>query len=115
MAKMTKAAQAERAEAIERLREWVKPGDQLFTILRNVSASGMSRTIQVIKIDAKGEPLFLGFNVAQALGLTFDSKREGVKVSGCGMDMGFHLVDSLGRALYPDHKGQGQTFRHRWM
>jgi hypothetical protein len=44
----TKAKQAEVAEAIAQLREWIKPGDTVYTILDSVSRSGMSRQIRVI-------------------------------------------------------------------
>ena len=107
---MPNATKAERAEALERLREWVKPGDTLFTILRHVSRSGMQRTIDVVMIgdDKRGngpEVSALGWNIAQALGMPFDSDREGVKVGGCGMDMGFALVYELGAALFPEGFG----------
>lgn len=110
---MTRAQQAERAEALERLREWLKPGDTVYTILRHVSRSGMQRTIDVVHFDARGAthdgrqgtPLHLGYNIAQALGMSYDRQREGVKVGGCGMDMGFHLVYSLSSALFRDGFG----------
>ncbi len=105
MARATKAQQAEQAEAIERLRDWIKPGDTVYTILRHRAASGMSRVIDhvVIEIDA-GVPKVhhIGWNVAKAIGLTYDRDRDGIKVSGTGMDMGFSLVYDLGRVMFPD-------------
>lgn len=94
------------AEATVRIREWVKPGDTLYTQLKSVSRSGMSRVIQVVKIDcSKGEPSlsYLGWNVAKALGWGYDDRKEGVKVGGCGMDMGFHLVYSLSHTLFGEY------------
>lgn len=104
---MTKAQQAERAEALERLREWLKPGDTVYTILRHVSRSGMQRNIApVVFLDGRADnPRFLYWNVALVLGMTPDREREGVKVGGCGMDMGFHLVYSLSSALFRDGFG----------
>lgn len=94
----------ERAECIQRLKEWLKPGDTVYTILRHVSRSGMSRRISVIIPDKTrpGEFLFLDGNVADALGWGLSRKpgEEGVKVSGCGMDMGFHLVYVLSQTLW---------------
>jgi hypothetical protein len=29
-------------------------------------------------------------------------KRDGLVVGGCGMDMGWHIIYNLGRALFPD-------------
>ncbi len=103
------ATKAESREAVDRLHEWVKPGDTLYTILRHVSRSGMSRIIDVVGIDREetgpdGSPRIwaFGWNVAKALRLPFDRDRDGVKISGCGMDMGFEVVYLLGRTLYPE-------------
>lgn len=95
-------------EAIERLREWIKPGDTLYTILRHVSRSGMFRVIDVVKINGPEETLTLGWNVAAALGMGYDHEREGVRISGCGMDMGFEIVYNLGRVLFEDFRCTGK-------
>jgi len=101
----------EREEARERLLEWLKPGDTVYTILRHVSASGMTRHISVVKPyvregDGEIDFLHLDYNVARALGEREARNRlggrDGIKVGGCGMDMGFHLVYSLSRALWPE-------------
>lgn len=101
------AKSAVRQEAIDRLKVWIKPGDTLFTQLKSVSRSGMSRVIQVVKIECnpdRQEPdvLYLGYNVAQACDMKYDREREGVKIGGCGMDMGFALVYDLARVLFAD-------------
>jgi hypothetical protein len=96
-------SQFERADAIVRLKDWIKPGDTLYTEIKNVSRSGMSRVIQVIKINCNnGEPSlsYLGYSIALALDWKYDREREGVKVGGCGMDMGFHMIHTLGYVLY---------------
>lgn len=110
---MTKAKQKEQQEAIERLREWVRDGDTVYLVLRRVSASGMSRVIAPIVFrpspyDQKPDPLFIGFNAALATGYSFDRKLEGVRLNGCGMDMGFSLVNDLARTL-------GIKLTHRWL
>lgn len=88
-------------EAIERLREWLNPGDVVYTNVTHVSRSGMSRHIKVYKFE-NNEPRYLTYNVAQALGWRFiRDPREAVKVDGCGMDMGFHLVYELSHTLFP--------------
>lgn len=97
------AKNAVRQEAVDALRAWIKPGDTIHTQLKSVSRSGMSRVIQVVQITCKdGEPSvsYLGYNVAQACGFNYDREREGVKISGCGMDMGFSLVYELSAALF---------------
>lgn len=102
---MTTVTKAEHTEAaLERLREWLKPGDTVHTILRHVSRSGMQRTIQLVKLGNDGDVAYLGYNAHLAgVGSGYDNKREGIKVSGCGMDMGFALVYELSYALF----GQG--------
>lgn len=105
----------ERDEAIARLREWVKPGDTVYTILRHVSSSGMTRYIDIIhiSINAEGKPsvTWLGWNAAKALDMSYGRDYEGVKVSGCGMDMGFSLVCDLSSVLF----GDGYFLNHRWL
>ena len=88
-------------EAVERLRNWLKPGDTVYTSVVHVSRSGMQRSIKVYQIK-DNQPLFLSYNVAKALGSGYDQHREAVKISGCGMDMGFHLVYELARTLWPN-------------
>jgi hypothetical protein len=43
----------------------------------------------------------IGWLACQAMGDNYDSDRQGIKASGCGMDMGFNLVYNLGRTLWP--------------
>ncbi len=93
---------SEREEAITHLRKVLKPGDTIFTVLRHVSRSGMMRHISVLKIESADRILDLDFNASKALGWSRVDKGDGVKVSGCGMDMGFHIVYSLSQELFPD-------------
>jgi hypothetical protein len=89
--------QAEQDEARAELREMFPPGTTVPTILRHVSQSGMSRAISVIDpADAQD----VSYLVARALGEKVDQRWGGIKVTGCGMDMGFHLVYALSSVLY---------------
>ena len=97
----TAAKEREKQEAIEKLREWIKPGDTVHTILRHVSQSGMSRDISVVLIRPDGSTLHPDYAVAKATGYPL-SKKEGIRIGGCGMDMGFQLVYVLSRILYAD-------------
>jgi hypothetical protein len=105
---MNKKQQSERDEYIAKLRETLKPGDTLHTVLRSVSRSGMSRVIDVYHFykDEKGEirQEWLSYWIAKACGMSFqkDKNPEGIKIGGCGTDMGFEIVYTLGRALYPN-------------
>ena len=93
----------ERQEAIEELRTMLKPGDEVITILRNVSRSGMSRDISPLIINGD-QVRAIAWLVAKALGLRCveSNGSNAVKIGGCGMDMGFKLVYLLGRELFPD-------------
>jgi hypothetical protein len=93
---MSKRKDEERAKAIAELKEVVKPGDTLYTILRHVSKSGMSRRISVYSEGMR----MLDSLVSEVTGYKFASKGDGLVVSGCGMDMGFHLVYNVSSALY---------------
>ncbi len=101
---MPKYSKSEREEALARLREWIKPGATVYTVLDHVSRSGMSRNVRVVLLekDDKGEPYALHPNhaVAVVLGLRRAKNGDGVVISGCGMDMGLHLVYELSHALF---------------
>jgi hypothetical protein len=135
---LTKAQKAEREEAAEDLRKMLPPGSTIHTVLRHVSRSGMARRIDLYFLEA-GMPHWLSYRAAKAIGARF--KDEAIHVTGCGMDMGFHLVYALSRVLYPDghgcigegcpsndhsngdrdytpthwHKDGGYALRHRWI
>lgn len=84
-------------EGIEHLKGLVKPGDTIYTILRHVARSGMSRSISPM----------VGFHdvsyaVAPLIGASIDQRHYGVKVRGCGTDMGFEVVYLMGRVLWPN-------------
>lgn len=98
-------AELERSEAIERLRA-LFAGDTkpvIHTITRHVSSSGMSRDISLIYATSAGLTN-ITYSAALALEwpLSDKSGNRAVRVSGCGMDMGFHLVYTLSRVLYRD-------------
>jgi hypothetical protein len=126
------ATQAEAQEAIGYLSESLKPGDTVYCILRHVSQSGMTRVIDLVTIE--GDNVYhIGYNAARALGLKYDRDKQGVRISGCGMDMGFALVYDLSYRLFPngfdlapgqygrngdtsghDNDG-GYALNHRWL
>lgn len=125
--KLTKAQQADREEAMERLRGLLKPGQEVLCVLRHRSRSGMQRVID-LKTIVDGELQGIGWSAAIAMGDRFDPHREGIVVGGCGMDMGFHLVYNLGATLWPKgtdkphgtRNGQpdtagGYALKHRWV
>jgi len=52
------------------------------------------------------KPLRLSWSAAKVLGWTYNRKHDAIKTEGCGMDMGFHLVYSLSRRLFPEGFGE---------
>ena len=112
---MSKRTDAERAEAIATLRKHLKVGDTAYTVLRHVSRSGMSRSISVV-IDGPDGPWDVTYLAARVLGYRIDHRHEGLKVGGCGMDMGFHVVYSLSSVLWPDgHRCTARKVRGRYV
>ena len=101
-------------EAIKRLKEEIKKGDTLWTQLNHVSQSGMMRHISVRQIK-KDYPLDWTRLVSIALDWKEAKNRfggyNGIKVGGCGMDMGFHLVYTLSSVLYDD----GYAIKQSWL
>lgn len=97
--KVSRADEQEKAR--EQLRQMFPPGTTVSTVLRHVTSSGMSRSISVIHADTAG-PDDVSWLVARAMGEKIDPKHGGIKRGGCGMDMGFDLVYSLSRTLYPE-------------
>ena len=96
-------------EAIKKLKEVFSDQDLIFTQLEHVSKSGMTRWIKVrfIKDDY---PYDYSYLAAVALGWSFTDRYQAVKVEGSGMDMGFHLVESLSWVLF----GRGHALKQRW-
>lgn len=72
----------------------------VYTIIRTVSRSGMSRNIDLF-IVVGGEIRCITHGVAEVCGYKLGSAR-GVIVGGCGMDMAFSVVDNLKRAMNLD-------------
>lgn len=117
-------------QSANKLRQWLKPGDTVITILRHVSHSGMSRRISLV-ICQDGELFDISGWAADVLEARRHDRDGSIIVGGCGMDMGFHLVYRLSRRLFPkgfkvegvgrngntsghDTDG-GYALKHRWL
>lgn len=85
------------------LAHYVNEGDTVYTVLRSVSSSGMSRTIS-LKVARDGKILDLTYFASVVLGWPLVEKNgsRALRVGGCGMDMGFHTVYTLARVLFRD-------------
>lgn len=91
-------------EAINDLRELIKAGDTVYTILRHRSASGMTRWLDLY-VMRDNKPRRITWTAARAIGWTYDRNYDAVKVGGCGMDMGFHAVYTLSHYLFREGFG----------
>jgi hypothetical protein len=131
-----KAKETKQAEAIVHLQSVLKPGDTIYTVLRHVSRSGMSRNIDLYYMQ-DGKPQWISAYVGHAIGSPQSRKNwersQGLTVGGCGMDMGFALVYDLSRTLFPDgfklakdqygrngdksgyDRDGGYALRHQWL
>ncbi len=102
--------QAERDEALGYLRESIKAGDTLFTILRHRAPSGMSRAIDVVQITGetyRGRAVVLRhtWNACKATGTAYSRAHEAATLQGAGMDFGFAFVYNISSAMFPDGFG----------
>jgi hypothetical protein len=96
------------------LRELFADNDKpvIGTILRHVSSSGMSRDISLYYKDTN-----ITYSAALAMGDKVKSSNgfNAIRVSGCGMDMGFHLVYNLSLTLYGHDNRGGYKLSQRWL
>lgn len=121
---MARYSKEEVSESLATLRKNCPPGTKVYCTLRHVSRSGMQREIS-LHIIKRGQPVSCSWDAARVLGWSLNNARSSywaVKVSGAGMDMGFHLVNQLSYVLHGwkdrgadaiDAGGQGRPFTPR--
>lgn len=116
---------ARREYVCKELRKILKPGRVVYTDVNSISSSGMSREISVYIADGK--------HIRNITHLVSDATahaegKKGIRMQGCGMDMGFALVYALGQNLWPkgtrkphgtrngapDSHG-GYALKHEWL
>lgn len=107
-----KGKKALQQQAVEDLRLWLPFGAEVYTLVKSVSKTGMSRQISLYVVQ-EGSIKEIDYFVARALNRRRD---KGIRINGCGMDMGYALVYELGRALFQDEGADsGYGLRHRWL
>jgi len=115
-----KIKQAEREDARERLlTHYVKEGQTVYTSVKSVSSSGMSRTMSLYVVDGN-RIQNITYYAAQALDWPLVEKNGSrvLRVSGCGMDMGFHTVYTLSCVLFAatmPSSDAGYVLRQEWI
>lgn len=135
MSKKEQLKEELKQEACTALRRILKPGDTVYTVLRRVTWSGMSRRIDFYKLTADG-PIYLSGWIGDALGCRPHDDGSLI-VGGCGTDAGFDTVHHLSYAIHgrdaktvkasikalgwnPKHDGPaekrpGYTLAQRWL
>lgn len=95
------------------LEHYLKEGQTVYTILRSVSSSGMTRHISVVAVDSEGGLNDITYYAAATLNESLHEKNgyRSIRQNGAGMDMGFHLVYNLASVLY----GNGYALKQRWL
>ena len=117
--KITKAEQArlDREYAKEHLlTHYLKEGSKVYTILRSVSASGMTRNISLV-IAQGDEIIDITYYAAHAMGdkVSESKGHRAIRVNGCGMDLGFHLVYNLSSVLFAGQDRAGYVLKQGWI
>ena len=82
-------------------------GGLVYCILRHVSQSGMNRIISFFVI-VDNEVYYLDYYISMLS--SYKQKRNGLSVTGCGMDMGFHVIDNFRHGLMIN-----ETVNIRWI
>jgi hypothetical protein len=116
------STKAEREEARRDLRALLPAGSTVYTVLRHVSRSGMSRNLDCYALTTDGDGKAwirrITWQVCKATGHRYNTKAEALTITGCGMDMGYSVVNDLAIGLYcPDvytHEG-AYSLRHEWL
>lgn len=86
---------------IQTVLETLPQQTRIYSIVRHVSKSGMSRLIDFyVMVDNR--PMWVTPAIRDILDYKQDEKTGALKVGGTGMDMCFHVVHSLGYKLHKD-------------
>lgn len=98
------------------LKHYLKEGSTIYTLLRSVSSSGMTRHISLLV--ANGDEITdITYYAAGVLGESLYERNgsRSIRVNGCGMDMGFHLVYNLSSVLFKGADRAGYILKQRWI
>lgn len=97
---MTKLT-AEQQEYRDGLENMLPKGSKVYTLIRSVSSSGMSRRISVFTI-IDGELVDLDWKLERAGIAKRRANKDGLYIQGVGMDMCFALTYDIATTLHGD-------------
>ena len=103
-----KGKRARMEYARQQLRAFIPAGTTVYYDVKRVSSSGMSRVISFY-VSHEGRIRNIDGLMSDACGIG-EAKGGGLAFGGCGMNMGFSGVYSLGHALFPE--GFGTIGKH---
>ena len=78
-----------------------KGKNKIYYKVADVSRSGMTRKIDFYVI-VKNEPIMLNRDISELLDYKMDNWGH-LKITGCGMDMGFKVISELSTKLFDDY------------
>ena len=111
---MAKLSRERKQELIKLLKSYFKKDSTAFCNLKNVSKNGDYRNIQILSCK-KNRIYNLSYAVAELCGFTFKSNTNSVGVKGGGMDMGFHIVNTLSHYLYSTKERGEYYINSQWI
>jgi len=91
-------------KAKEYLKEYIKPSSRIGITIESVSRSGMTRRMKVYTKDFQN----ITHLISDLIGWSMNEK--GILVSGCGMDMCFHLADTITMAMNWHNYDKGKEY-----
>lgn len=81
------------------MRDFIKPGDTIYVLVDRVAPSGMSRVFRLHHFGPVYHKNITERCITLGLGKRVGG---GMQVKGCGMDVGWEVVDKLSDILYPE-------------
>ena len=96
--------EADKTHAIAELQSIVPQYSNVYGLVAKVSHSGMTRRIRLFIVTGKKTIRDISYRAAQVLG--WSENENGIRVTGCGMDMIFHTISTLSYALGYDKDGK---------
>ena len=97
MAKIKMTAQ-DRADRKAQLIDHLQGITTIYTIVRKVAASGMSREISLLAVK-NGEIMDITWGACVAMDASLNKGGNAIIVKGCGMDLCWHTVERLSQTL----------------
>ncbi len=93
----------QKQESLKTLKNILTPNDTIYGLVRKVSSSGLSRTMDFYTIK-QNKPISVSYHIANILGCRYDSSLNGAKINGMGMDVCLDAVLKLSIQVFGDAK-----------